>query len=280
MSPVVGRQGGQVEVSEVDQEASQRAYARLAGLMYLVVLALDVAGVVITSSVSGGGTFADISQRISASEVLYRIGLCAGLFGALSTIVLAVSLYVAVKPADANLALTALLFRVVETAIAAMAIASGFALLQLHLDATRAGALVAPQLAAMAHLLGSGVGTSISAIFFCVGSTIFFYLFWRSRYIPRILAGWGMFASGLYLLAFLGSLILPQSAGLLQAMGSLPILIAELSTALWLLIRGIDIGRSVAPPTVDLARIANAQKSISDSSFTTEENDVERFGGH
>ena len=246
MSPDVGRHGGPAEVSGVAQEASQRAYARLAGLMYLVVLALDVAGVVITSSISGGGSFGNISQRISASELLYRIGLCAGLFGSMSTIVLAISLYVALKPADANLALTALLFRVVETAIAAMTVVSGFALLQFHLDATRAGALDAPQVAAMAHLLGSGVGTPVSAIFFCVGSTIFFYLFLRSRYIPRILAGWGMFASGLYLLAFLGSLVLPQSAGLFQGIGSLPILIAELSTALWLLIRGIDIGRSVA----------------------------------
>jgi hypothetical protein len=35
---------------------SQRSYARLAGLMYLVVLLLDIAGSVIVSSVGGTGT--------------------------------------------------------------------------------------------------------------------------------------------------------------------------------------------------------------------------------
>ena len=240
-------------MSKVTQEASQRAYARLAGLMYLVVLALDVAGLVITSSISGGGTFGDISHRISASELLYRIGLCSSLVGSMSTIVLAVSLYVSLRPADPHLALTALLFRVAESAIGGMTIVSAFAVLQVHLDATRADALDVTQMATLAHLLDSGAGTSVPALFFCLGSAIFFYVFLRSRYIPRILAAWGLFASGLYLLAFLGSLVLPQSAGLFQGIGSLPILIAELSTALWLLIRGIDLGRSVAQPNGDLA---------------------------
>jgi hypothetical protein len=48
-----------------------------------------------------------------------------------------------------------------------------------------------------------------------------------------------VFASILYLLVFAVSLIAPQAAGSLVAIGSIPILIAELSTGLWLLIRGI-----------------------------------------
>jgi hypothetical protein len=40
-----------------------------------------------------------------ASETLYRLGLCCSLVGRLSTILLAIGLYVAVKPVDGNLAL-------------------------------------------------------------------------------------------------------------------------------------------------------------------------------
>src|ERR1700736_3504065 len=100
---------------------SQRRYARFAGFMYLVVLMFDIAGALIVSGIGGTGTFVEISNRITASELLYRIGLALALVGTLSTIPLAIGLYVAVKPAAANLALMALLFRVVEAATGAVA---------------------------------------------------------------------------------------------------------------------------------------------------------------
>jgi hypothetical protein len=42
-----------------------------------------------------------------ASEQLYRIGLCCSLVGNLSTILLAIGLYVTVKPVEGNLAMMA-----------------------------------------------------------------------------------------------------------------------------------------------------------------------------
>src|SRR2546429_4687406 len=97
----------------VDQGArnSQRAYARAAGLFYLLVLAFDIAGLVITSSIEGGGDFGQTARNIVASQGLYRIGLSLALIGSISTIPLAIGLYVTLKPVDRNLALTALLFR-------------------------------------------------------------------------------------------------------------------------------------------------------------------------
>src|ERR1700737_2983428 len=95
----------------------QRAYARLAGLMYLTVLGFDIADLWIESTVKGGGSFLGAAHHIQASEGLYRIGLVCGLVGTMTTVLLAVGLYVTVRPVDANLALTALLFRIVETAI-------------------------------------------------------------------------------------------------------------------------------------------------------------------
>jgi hypothetical protein len=221
-------------------ENSQRAYARLAGFMYLVVLGFDIAGALIVSSIAGGGNFVETSHRIMASETLYRIGLCCSLAGSLSTILLAIGLYVAVKPADGNLAMTALLFRAAEAATGGMAIIIAFTVLQIHLAANHANAFDANQLGALADL-STGVATQVSAIFFCVGSTIFFYLFLKSKYIPRVLSAWGIFASLVYAVVWFVSLILPQYSATAVAYGSLPILIAELSTGLWLLIRGIKI---------------------------------------
>jgi hypothetical protein len=227
------------------KESSQQAYARLAGLMYLVVDALDIGGVLILARVSGTGGFLATAHNISASETLYRIGICCGLAGILSTVLLAAGLYVTVKPVDANLAITALLFRLVEVAIAGVAIVLAFATLQIYLDANRTSAFDANQLAVLADLSSllslapTGIATVVSVIFFSVGSAIFFYLFLKSAYIPRILAAGGIFASLFCLITFVASLIVVQYSGQLLGIGGLPIGIAEIVTGLWLLIRGI-----------------------------------------
>jgi hypothetical protein len=222
-------------------ESSQRAYARLAGFMYFFT-AFDVAGVVILSRISGSGSFLDTAHSIAAWETLYRIGVLFGLLGTLSTIVLAIGLYVTLKPVDGNLAMTALLFRLAEATIGGVVVVLAFATLQINLDANHSSAFDPNQLAALADLVGhtSAVATNVSVVFFSVGSTIFFYLFLRSGYIPRWLARWGVVASLFCLAAFVGNLVLPQPSELLIGIGGLPIGIAEPVLGLWLVFRGID----------------------------------------
>src|SRR5438445_427218 len=99
---------------------SQRAYARAAGLFYLLVLAFDISGLVITSRIEGGGGFGQTVHNVVASQGLYRLGLCLALIGSISTILLAIGLYVTLKPVDGNLAMTALLFRTAEAMVAAL----------------------------------------------------------------------------------------------------------------------------------------------------------------
>jgi hypothetical protein len=223
-------------------DSSERSYARLAGPMYVLVLLLDIAGGLIVSGIAGTGTFVEISHRIVASETLYRIGLSISLAGSLATILLAVSLYATLKRVDGNLTLLALLFRSAESAIGAVGIVLAFSALQINLAVDHA-TFNANQLVALANFSGSG--SEVSAIFFSVGSTIFFYVFLKSNYIPRALSSWGIFASLVYLVLGLADLVLPNHAGLVTVVGSLPILIAEVSTALWLLIAGIRGSRSL-----------------------------------
>jgi hypothetical protein len=226
---------------------SQRSYARLAGLMYLVVLLLDIAGSVIVSSVGGTGTFVEVSHRILASETLYRVGLGLLLGGTLSTIVLGVSLYATLKPVDGNLTMMALLFRLAETAIGAVGVVIAFSVLQIQLAANHANAFDANQLGALANL-SPATGTQVSAIFFSAGSTVFFYVFLKSGYIPRALSAWGIFASLAYLAVWLIDLIFPNHPSLVIILGSLPILVAEVGTALWLLTKGIRNSENVTGP--------------------------------
>jgi len=218
---------------------SQRAYARAAGLFYLLVLAFDIAGLVITSTIEGGGDFGQTARNIVASQGLYRLGLCLALTGTISTIPLAIGLYVTLKPVDGNLAMAALLFRTAEAAVGAVGIVGAFAILQIYLEASHTVAFDAEQLRALIVVHPLGASTDIAAIFFSTGSTIFFYLFLKTQYIPRILSAWGVIASVLYVAIWFTGLVAPGAPGLVQVLGSVPILIAEVATGLWLLTAGI-----------------------------------------
>src|SRR5215472_7758979 len=110
---------------------SQGTYARLAGLMYIVVIALDIAGLLIVSQVTGNGNFVTAAHSIKAAETLYRVGLLFVLGGAL---------YVTLRPVDGNLALMALLFRTAEAAVGVVGVITSFTVLRLELAATHTGA--------------------------------------------------------------------------------------------------------------------------------------------
>jgi len=208
--------------------------------MYLVVIALDIAGLLIVSQVTGNGNFVTAAHSIKAAETLYRVGLGLLLAGSLGVIVLGAALYVTLKPIDDNLALMALLFRTVEAAVGLVGVITSFTVLRLELAATQTGASSPGQLEALADMATNGVGMQVAAITFSLGSTLFFLLLLRSAYMPRILSAWGMFATMLYLAAWLPSLILPQTA-MLVTFATVPVLIAEITSGGWLLIAGISV---------------------------------------
>ncbi len=225
----------------LQSERTQRVYARFAGLIYLFTV-FDLSGVVIVSRITGSGSFLATAHSVAAWETLYRIGLISGLIGDLSTILLAVALYVTLRSIDGNLALTAMLFRLAESAIGGVMVVLAFATLHIYLDANHGSALGANELSEFANVASSStsVATNVSVVFFSVGSTIFFYLFLRSGYIPRALALWGLLGSLFCFGAFVANLALPTSSELLIGIGGLPIGIAEPIVGLWLLFRGIN----------------------------------------
>jgi hypothetical protein len=196
-----------------DTYKSQIAYARLAGFMYLFVIAADILGMVLASRPDGAGA-------------LHRIGLSSQLIGSLCTVLLAMGLYVAVKPIDNNLALLALVFRLVEAA-GGLQLVSAFDESQLPAHAT-------------VHSAVHSAAPYVPALFFSAGSTIFFYLFLKSTYIPKVLSVLGLVGSVLFAIVSFGCLIWPEHAAMLQP-GWIPMAVAEISVGLWLLVKGVNV---------------------------------------
>src|SRR5215510_6563624 len=227
--------------SAIDQ--SQIRYARLAGIMFLLVDAAYALGLLITSRFQVPGNFAETARKIMASEHVYRMGLASELIGVLCTVLLAMGRYVAVKPINKNLALLALLLRMIEATVFGVMVVLVFGAAKLYAGSDSSKAFDANQLSIVMNLIRSVAGSAgfnIAAIFFSLGSTLFFYLFFKSTYIPKFFSRLGLFGSILVPIVCFGTLIFPQQGAVLQ-FGWLPIGIAEILAGFWLLFKGINL---------------------------------------
>jgi hypothetical protein len=155
----------------------------------------------------------------------------------LSAVLLAFALYVTLKPVDKLLAQIAMYCRLGESFIGGVGMIVGFLRLHLYSSPQSIGALGTDQSQALVGLTRHAgfVAYNISAIFFSIGSILFFYLFFRSRYIPRILSAFGVFASVVVTFMCFASLIFPEHAATLQY-GWAPMAIAEVTTGFWLML--------------------------------------------
>jgi len=113
----------------------------------------------------------------------------------------------------------------------------GFARLGLYTSPQSVGALGADQTQALVALTrhAGSAAYNIGAMCFSIGSILFFYLFFKSRYISRILSAFGVFASVIVTIICFGSLIFPEHAAPLQY-GWAPMAIAEVTTGFWLML--------------------------------------------
>lgn len=223
-------------------EKKLNTYARVAGLAYIIVILLGVISVnFIVSSLIVPGNNAATFDNISGNEFLFRIGVASEALMYLLVILLSLSLYVVLKTVDKNLALLALLLRIAEAIVgAATILISG--LIPLHLINTET-VFSAEQIQTLLTLFLSlrNSGLDIVLIFIGVGGTIFCYLFYKSNYVPRFLAGWGIFTYLSMLLLSFVSILSADFPETYKMILYVPGGLFELIFGFWLLIKGVKL---------------------------------------
>jgi hypothetical protein len=220
--------------------AEQRAYARIAGVMFLAHFIIETLGDYPTIVARSGGTFAQTARYVVEHETLWRAALlCVGLAW-ISIAVLAFVLYVVLEPVNRRLAQLALILRLGGSFVGAASLMFRVAKAQISL-APAAAMFTTEQLGGLAAVTqqAANAGVYTAWIFMGLGATIFFALFLRSRYLPRTLAGFGVFTSIVLVAVPMGSFVYPQYRATLKAL-LLTSLLSELATALWLLIKGLQ----------------------------------------
>src|SRR5436190_11000184 len=176
--------------------ASQSKAARLAGLLYLVAMATGLFAefyIHFPSTLIASGDAAKTASNILANERLYRIGIANNIITFAIDVVLIWALYVLLRPVNRNLALLAVFFRLVETTIACFAIIHSYVAMQFVSDADHLKTFDSNQIQSLSIMHYTyALSFNIDAIFLGLGSTTFNYLLFKSRYIPKLLAAWGI----------------------------------------------------------------------------------------
>lgn len=216
-------------------------YARVAGLCYLVTIFLGIFSVnfVLARLVVPGDGAATI-HNISANEPLFRLGVASEILMYVLVILLAYSLYVVLRTVDRDLALLALLWRLAEAIVgsAATVVSGLLPLLLLATDDVAADHQLSTLVMTLLELRPAAL--DIVLIFIGMGGTLFCYLFYRSRYVPHVLAVWGILTYLTMLIISFVSLMMPVSEEtrmLFYAPGGL----FEIIFGCWLLIKGVKL---------------------------------------
>ena len=191
---------GGPEMTTRAADVSLRRTVRVAGFLYLIIIVTSLLSMIfIDSKLIVPGDDAATFDNIAANELLFRIGVAYDLTMFASVVILAWALYVILKTVNKNLALLALFWRLGEAILGGVVVLISFIVLQLLNGGDYSTAFETGQLQALIGLFLNvrNAGLNIVIVFLCLGTIVFCYLFFKSRYVPRILAAWGIFSFSL-----------------------------------------------------------------------------------
>ena len=225
----------------IDQ--SQRTAAKVAGFAYLFTMAIVV---YVNFGIHGrlivAGNPAETARNILAHERLFRIGIAGDLIYCAGVVVLLTALYVILKPVNWGLALLAAFWRLLWVLMWLVMTLNLFAALRLLSGADYLRAFEAERVQALARFY---LGTSfdyyyVGLLFAALASAVCGYLWFKSRYIPRALAAFGVISSAFCVACTFVFYIFPNFDKIVNLWWfDTPMAIFDIALSFWLLLKGL-----------------------------------------
>jgi hypothetical protein len=225
---------------------SPQPYARLCGLLYLYIIVAGIfAELFVRSRLIVATDAALTASNIMTNEALFRLGFSGELLHIAFDVVVAVLLYALLKPVDRNVALLAAFMRLACDIVLAVTSLSHFVALRLFADADYLNTFSPDQLHTLALLALKlhGDGYAISLVFFSFACLSLGYLIFRSGFLPRTIGALMAVAGVCYFIDSFSHFLSPAFAARLFPGIFIPMFIAELSLALWLTVRGVNVAK-------------------------------------
>jgi hypothetical protein len=169
-------------------ETSPLMMARIAGLLYLLVVPLGIFGsLYVPSRLIVSEDAARTADNLTAYESLFRLGIVSDLLAPIVLILVVPALYQLLKPVNKTMALLMVMFLLVGSSIASLNKLNQFASLLLLSDADYLKVFTTNQLQALAFLFLRlhNRGGTIAAIFWGLWLFPMGYLVFKSGFLPR-----------------------------------------------------------------------------------------------
>ena len=217
---------------------STRMTSLTAGMLLIVATVAALASSAIENPVL---TRTDYLAGVSGSATAMYAGGLAALIAAGTSVGIAIALYPALKGWNAAMALGSVVFRTIEAVMYAIGAVSLLSLLTVGELFTRAASVDRASVQAIGDaLVGLNHESVLAGVFaFAVGAFLYYYVFYRSRLIPRWLSGWGIAGVLLMLGACLSALFTGNPVTSYTVL-ILPIAVQEIVLAVWLIAKGFS----------------------------------------
>ena len=173
---------------------SDKKIPRYLGAAYLVQFVASLISDPLSSAAMGSGSISETLVSISSNVVMMRASVIAEVVTALGIIVMTVLLYIVLQKQNKFFALVALSFWLTEAIFLAVSSIGANALIPLSLDYIQAGAPDPSFMITLGTLLVEikEFCFAIHMLFFGLGGILWYYMFYKSKYIPRVLALWAL----------------------------------------------------------------------------------------
>jgi hypothetical protein len=222
---------------------SLRRYARIAGFLYLLIIAFGlVAQIFVRDALIDYADATATAERIIASEFLFRIGFAGELAMLICDVAVAMILYVLFRHVSRELALLSTFFRLTSVSILAVTALTHYAAIPLSGGAPFLDVFNKEQLHALAlfFLKLHGSGYNISMLFFGAHLLFLGYMIAASDMIPKVLGILIAVAGACYIINTFVWFLFPAFVPNIYPGILVPCFIGELFVSLWLLFKGIQ----------------------------------------
>ena len=223
---------------------SERNAPRLLGAAFLFVFFASLFSNVLLTSVIGSGSMSDGLVNVANQLTQVRVSSLGQILTSSGIVVLAVLLYVVLSRVNRILALVALGWWLAEAITLALSQWGVLALIPLSLNFMKAGAPGDSFYQGLGQFLYYGMakqGMTLHMWFYCIGGLLWYGMFFRSKYIPRVISLWGLVA----VVAALGAAAFQLFGYAVPLWVSIPLAPFELAIGFWLLLNGIKAGSEI-----------------------------------
>ena len=216
---------------------------RLLGIAFLIQAITSLLSGQLESSLIESDNISNSMINISNDPTIVHISIVGNLITAMGILLLTVLLYTVLKKQNKIIARWAFGLRIIEVAVYTVIVISAFSLLKISQEYVNVGIIDSSYFLTLGSLFSESMeyGSTINMLFFSLGALLFYYLFLKSKYIPKLFSIWGIISTSLALFATLIILFGYNLDLIIYLIAFLPILPLELSIGVWLIVKGFRL---------------------------------------